>query len=400
MTRHQGSFEVAVSGAGLAGASLALWLARRGVKVALVDASTFPRDKVCGEFLSPECWGVLERMGLADQVERSGYHAIRRVRISTPTGREVTAEVVGADGLPGIGLSRFFLDDLIVREARIAGADVFEGARVVGPIVESGRVVGVSVSSREPDGPSEIRARITIAADGRTSTLVKQVGKTFGRSWFRPQFFGLKRHLIVHDRSADEEEGTVGLHLVRGGYGGTCRIEGGSVTNLCAMLPSEEVRSRRGDLDRVARESLGKNPALAKLLEASEPSSDWKTVSDVVVKVSTPTLPGILFAGDCQGTVDPLGGQGMTMALLGAEMMVPFVERGLALEEDGYDSYQEACQDEWRRRFAHRIALCRAFHHFLVNPAIVDVSSRFGSAASRFLTGCYRQTRERNSATD
>ena len=145
----------------------------------------------------------------------------------------------------------------------------------------------------------------------------------------------------------------------------------------------------------MASESLGQNPALARLLEASEPSSDWKTVSDIVVKVSSPTRPGILFAGDCQGTVDPLGGQGMTMALLGAEMMVPFVGRGLTGGDGGHDPYQEACQVEWHRRFDRRIALCRAFHHFLVNPAIVDVSSRFGSAASRFLAGCYRQTRER-----
>src|ERR1700722_5718249 len=98
MTSHQESFEVAISGAGLAGASLALRLARRGVKVALIDPATFPRDKVCGEVLSPECWGVLERMGLADAVRSSGYQAIRRVRISTPKGREITAEVVGVDG--------------------------------------------------------------------------------------------------------------------------------------------------------------------------------------------------------------------------------------------------------------------------------------------------------------
>ena len=389
------SFEVVIAGAGLAGASLALRLARRGVKVALLDPATFPRDKVCGEFLSPESWGVLDRMGLAEEVRRSGYHAIRRVRISTPKGREVVAEVVGRDGLPGIGLSRSFLDDLIVREARRAGAEVFERTRVVGPIVEGDRVVGVSVNSQ---GPAEIRAKITVAADGRNSTLVKQAGKTTGGSLFRPRYFGLKRHLTVNDPACDEAEGTVGLHVVRGGYGGTCRIEGSSITNLCAMLPAGEVKSRRGDLDRVARECLGKNPALARLLAASEPAGEWKTVSDLVVKVSVPTRPGILFAGDCRGTVDPLGGQGMTMALLGAEMLVPFVERGLASREGITDPIQADCHDEWHRRFARRVALCRAFHHYLVNPALVDLTARLGPSASRFLAACYRQTRERKPA--
>lgn len=123
------------------------------------------------------------------------------------------------------------------------------------------------------------------------------------------------------------------------------------------MLPAGEVKSRRGDLDRVAGECLGKNPALARLLEASEPAGEWKTVSDIVVKVSVPIRPGILFAGDSQGTVDPLGGQGMTMALLGAEMLVPFVELGLASAEGITDPIQAACHDEWHRRFSHRVAL-------------------------------------------
>src|SRR6476469_7920143 len=106
-------FDVAIAGAGLAGSSLALRLARRGVKVALLDPGRFPRDKVCGEFLSPEGWGVLERLALEGEVTRSGYHAIHRVRLSTPGGREVMADVSGIDGLAGIGLSRSFLDDLI-----------------------------------------------------------------------------------------------------------------------------------------------------------------------------------------------------------------------------------------------------------------------------------------------
>ncbi len=159
-------YDVAIAGAGLAGASLALRLARDGARVALLDASSFPRDKVCGEFLSPECWGVLDRMGLADEMVGSGYHAIHSVRISTPSGREIVADVVGRDGLPGIGLSRSKLDASIVRRAREAGAEVFEGTRVVGAIVEEGRVVGVQARGAEP---FEVRATITVAADGRHS---------------------------------------------------------------------------------------------------------------------------------------------------------------------------------------------------------------------------------------
>ena len=388
--RHREAFDVAIAGAGLAGSSLALRLADRGVKVALLDPSTFPRDKACGEFLSPECWGVLERMGLAGEVARSGYHAIRTVRISTPSGREVVADLTGRDGLPGIGLSRSKLDDLIIRRARAAGAVVFEGTRVGGPILEEGRVVGVLARGAEP---VEIRASITVAADGRHSSLVKQTGRTRGRSRLRPRLFGLKRHLDVNDPDAAEHPGTVGLHLVPGGYGGTCRIEDGT-TNLCALLPESAVKDRRGDLDRVALECLGRNPALAKLLASSEPAGEWKAVAGVRVQVSTPDRPGIFYAGDGQGTVDPLGGQGMTMAFLGAELVRPFVERGLAGGRGADASLQAGLQASWHRRFDRRVALCRAFHHMLVNPGFVDVASGLGAVASRFLAACFRQTRD------
>ena len=388
--RHREPFDVAIAGAGLAGASLALRLARRGTKVALLDPSTFPRDKVCGEFLSPECWGVLERMGLSDEVIRAGYHAIRTVRISTPRGREVIADVAGQDGLPGIGLSRSKLDDLIVRRAREAGAEVFEGTRVGGPILEGGRVVGVLARGR---GPIEIRATITVAADGRHSTLVKQTGRTRGRSWLRPRLFGLKRHLAVADPGAAEHPGTVGLHLVPGGYGGTCRIEDGS-TNLCALLPESAVKERRGDLDRVALECLGRNSALGRLLDSGERLGEWKAVAGVRVQVSKPERPGIFYVGDGQGTVDPLGGQGMTMAFLGAELLLPFVERGLVAPEGVDATLQAELQASWHRRFDRRVALCRGFHHMLVNPGFVDTASGLGTVASRFLAACFRQTRD------
>jgi menaquinone-9 beta-reductase len=385
-----GPFDVAIAGAGLAGGSLALRLARKGMRVALLDSGVFPRDKLCGEFLSPESWGVLDRLGLSGEVAGSGYHAIRRVRLSTPRGRLVEADVTGPDGRPGLGLSRSALDHLILRRARQAGAAVFEGARVGNPILRDGRVVGLH-ARHAASGSFEVRAAVVIAANGRHSALVRQTGASRARSRLRPRHFGLKRHLVVPDGDAAEPAGTVGLHLVPGGYGGTCRVEGGS-TNFCALLPESALRCHRGDLDRVAADLLGRNPVLARLREAATPSGDWKTVAGVRVEVSTPRLPGILYAGDCQGTVDPLGGQGMTMALLGAELLAPVVERALL---GGLDPpLQRAHQSAWHRRFDRRVRLCRLFHHLLVNPALIDLASTWRGHAPRLLTACFNWTRD------
>lgn len=385
--------QVVIAGAGLAGSSLALRLAREGIRVALIDAATFPRPKLCGEFLSPETWGVWDDLGLTGAIEESGFEPIRRVRITTPRAREVFADVVGPDGRPGLGLSRSTLDDLLLRAARAAGTHVVEGSRVVGPIVEGGRVVGVLARAGAGE-PVAIRAQVTVAADGRQSALVRATGTTRGRSWRRARHFGLKRHLAADTTSGAEEPGTVGLHLVAGGYGGTCRVEDGS-TNLCALLPERAVRARRGDLDRVAREVLGRNPVLARLVAGGQPQGDWKAVAGVHVQISRPTLPGILFVGDALGTVDPLGGQGMTMALLGAAEVVPFVKTGLLRwRREITPSMQEAWLDHWHHRFDRRVRLCRGFHHLLTRPGLVDTLGLLGPGASRLLALGYGLTRD------
>jgi menaquinone-9 beta-reductase len=390
-------FDVAIAGAGLAGASLALRLARSGSRVALLDPGAFPRDKLCGEFLSPESWGVLERLDLAAAVEQAGYHPIRRVRLSSPRGRVLEADVVGPDGRPGIGLSRSVLDDLLVRRARAAGAEVFERSRVGGPIVRCGRVVGLTARGAS-GGPVEVRATVVVAADGRHSGLVRRTGTTRVRSRFRPRHFGLKRHLTVADPSAAEPPGTVGLHLVPGGYGGTCRIEG-PLTNFCALLPESALRRHRGDLDRLAASWLGRNPVLARLWEASTPAGLWKTVAGVRVEVSTPRLAGIFYVGDCRGTVDPLGGQGMTMALLGAELLAPFLLEALA--RDGAEPrLQRRYEAAWHRRFDRRVRLCRLFHHALVNPSWIDLAAAFPRLAPRVLASCYARTRDPQTVKD
>ena len=179
--------------------------------------------------------------------------------------------------------------------------------------------------------PFEISSTVIVSADGRHSLLVRQRGITRPRSWLRPRHFGLKRHLNFSDRQF-MPEGSVGLYLLTGGYVGACRVEG-ELTNVCGLLPETRLRRHRGDLDRLADDAFSANAVFNELWRNGRPIDAWKAVSRVRVEVSTPTLPGILYVGDAKGTIDPLGGQGMTMALLGAEMLAPFVARASSQKE-------------------------------------------------------------------
>lgn len=384
--------DVVIAGAGLAGASLALNLARSGLAVALLDAARFPRPKLCGEFLSPECWPILYRLGLCDRIAETGFEPIRRVRLSTPRGRILESEIPDADSRPGLGLSRVTLDQLLVERARDAGAVLVEQTRVVGPVIDEGRVVGLR--ARHPvEGLVEVRAKVVIASDGRHSGLVRRTGTTRGSSFLRPRLFGLKCHLDLDPgEPTAEPPGTVGLHLMPGGYVGACRIEQ-QATNLCGLLPESLAARYHGNLDRLANEAFRLNPTLERLWSAGRPSTPWKTVADVRVERSFPSLPGILYAGDCQGTVDPLGGQGMTMALLGGELLAPLVleavRRGMADMP-----LQRRADAAWHQRFAGRVRLCRLFHHILVNPALIDLATAFPTLASHLLSKCFEHTRD------
>jgi menaquinone-9 beta-reductase len=85
----------------------------------------------------------------------------------------------------------------------------------------------------------------------------------------------------------------------------------------------------------------------------------------------------------------------MTMAFLGAELLLPIVERALAGRRGVDAALQAEVQATWHRRFDRRVLLCRAFHHMLIHPAFVDAGSARGTVASTFLAACFRRTRDR-----
>ena len=181
-----------------------------------------------------------------------------------------------------------------------------------------------------------------------------------------------------------------------GGYVGSCRIGGdgtGKGINLCGLLPEKLASYYRGDLNQVIQAVGRQNPALEALWKNCEPAGDWKTISGVRVECSRPSVEGILYAGDCQGTVDPLGGQGMTMALLGAEEIAAYVSRAVA-EGTVSAALQQDYDRAWHTRFDSRINLCRLFHHALVNPWVIEGASLLGILGGKILSAGYGLTRE------
>ena len=171
--------DVLVVGAGPAGSAAAAWAARSGRDVILLDAATFPRDKTCGDGLTPRAIAELDHLGLGDWVrERAVNKGLRLAGF----GREVELPWPGGS-LPSVGsaVPRTELDDRLRRTAVESGARMVEGAKAVGVTKDGGKVSAVTVKTAH--GIESIDCNRLIVADGVRSTLGKELGRTWPVSY-------------------------------------------------------------------------------------------------------------------------------------------------------------------------------------------------------------------------
>ncbi|NMN98273.1 NAD(P)/FAD-dependent oxidoreductase [Antrihabitans stalactiti] len=163
-------FDVAIVGARCAGSPFAVLLARRGLRVCVLDKAHFPSDTPSTHVIQPCGVGILDRIGVLDTVLASGAPKIDRFTLVNDDVRIDGALDQAVFTQPGLCVRRGTLDSVLVEAAGTAGADVRTGTKMTGLLVEDGRVVGVDTEG----GP--IGARLVVGADGRHSSVAAAVG--------------------------------------------------------------------------------------------------------------------------------------------------------------------------------------------------------------------------------
>src|SRR6201997_1455325 len=156
-------YDIAVAGGGPAGSAAAWHAAKAGARVVVLDKAEFPRDKPCGDGLTPRAVSYLQKMSLADEIAK--FHRLNRATIFSPSEWELSFP--RRPGMPdhGHGVRRLELDAMLLKNAESAGAEVRQSAEVVGPIVDDdGRVTGVALK-----GGERVLADAVVAADGAYS---------------------------------------------------------------------------------------------------------------------------------------------------------------------------------------------------------------------------------------
>jgi len=342
------AFDVAIVGAGPAGSTLAALLASRGLRVAVFDRDVFPRDKLCGEFLSYDALPVLEPLGVVAEIDQAGAPRIERCRL---VGSRRIYEI--ALPHPARGVSRTLLDDLLLRTAAARGADRRDGVPV--------------------DDLASLDARVIVGAWGRWGRFDQQLGRAFVRDR-KHRNFGFKRHYraVPHPHRFPESQ-TIDLYAFDRGYLGVNDVEGG-VTNICGLVHASRLAGHKGRWDAFVETIRREEPRLESLYAAHEPAQDGFLSSEpVIFRARSAVEAGVFMIGDASGVIDPLTGNGMAMAVQSALLVAPVL---LHLLEK--PARRAELEDEYRRRhhafFAPRIRWSRAVAALLSRPRLLDAA--------------------------
>ena len=354
--------DVAIVGAGPGGSTLATLLAMRGVSVALIDRDTFPRDKLCGEFLSYDALPIVEALG----IDLGDAPSIDRCRV---VSRHRTYEFDFPAAARGI--SRMKLDDLLFRKAIAAGAIAIHETATS---VERDRVILGGATGA-------LACRVVAGAWGRWGRFDQQLGRAFVRDHTHRNF-GFKRHY-----RGQHEPGVIELYSFARGYLGVSDVEDG-ITNICGLVHADRLAGHKGKWDAFIETIRAEEPRLDALYGGFEPAQEHFLSSEPVIFRSRSAVEGGIFMiGDASGVIDPLTGNGMAMAIQSAVVAAPYILRALT-DRSAEDQYRE----EHRRMFGKRIGWSRRVAALLSRPAMLDQALRIARTPA-FGAFLLRQTR-------
>ena len=369
------SYDVIIAGGGPAGASAAIHLARHGLCVLLLEQKRFPRPKLCGEFISPECIAHFEKLGVAGEMDSYLPALITHTTFYSCRGHAVTVPSGWFGSGAALGLSRAIMDNNLLRQAERLGVGVVENATVSEVIKPNGVVRGVRVKCGGMD--REYLAAITIDATGRSRVLARKVERS-QRS--KPKLIAFKAHLT----NARPAPGVCEIYSYPGGYGGLSSVEN-EVSNLCFITAADDVRRAHSSPESVVREILMRNQRAAYTLERFSVSSEWLSVSLESFGRQRPSpTPGLLTIGDCAAFIDPFTGSGMLMALESGQLAADTIVRHRDKLPDS-TSLKDLSIDYvkgYQRKFEARLLFCSVLRRVAFRPRLAEftIAACHGSA--------------------
>ncbi|MGR6316718.1 geranylgeranyl reductase family protein [Micromonospora soli] len=384
MTAVENDAEVIVVGAGPGGSATAYHLARHGVRVLLLEKTEFPREKVCGDGLTPRAVRQLIRMGV-DTSPEAGWLHNKGLRV---IGGGVRLELDWPDlaSFPNYGLvrTRLDFDDLLVQRAVAAGAKLRTSVNVIGPVLDADdRVIGVQAEVGPDKEPATFHAPLVVAADGVSGRFPLALG--LAKREDRPIGVAVRRYYrspVKHDDNYLEswlELRAKGSDALLPGYGWIFGLGDGRVNAGLGVLNSSAAFGRT-NYRRLLTDWLANTPEDWGMTD--EANADGPILG-AALPMGFNRVPhytrGVLLVGDSGGMVNPFNGEGIAYAMesgeLAAEVAVQALARPAGAERE---RALMAYPQELKARFGGYYRLGGIFVKLIGRPEVMRLATRHG----------------------
>ena len=376
--------DVVVVGAGPAGSSAAYWLATAGLDVALVEKTTFPREKVCGDGLTPRGTRALVDMGI-DVSEANGWLHNRGLRV-IGGGQRLHLDWPELTSFPPFGLvrPRADLDAMLANQAVKAGARLFESTSVTAPILDaSGLVVGVEGRTVADKKPVSFRAPIVLTCEGVSGKLAQHLG--VHRNDKRPLGVAVRRYFTsprTHDDYLESWlelwDGKPNESALLPGYGWIFGMGDGTVNAGLGVLNSSAGFGKTDYRAMLAR-WLDNTPDEWGLREENATCPTRGAALPMGFNRTPHYVKGLLLVGDSGGSVNPFNGEGIPYAMESGKYAAEAVVQALTRStpegrERALRAYPERMADEWGAYYR----LGGVFVKLIGNPKVMQACTRHG----------------------
>jgi geranylgeranyl reductase family protein len=377
----QGDADVLVVGAGPGGAATAHALAQTGLDVLLLEKTAFPREKVCGDGLTPRAVASLVDMGI-DTSEANGFIRNRGLRIYGGGHRlELPWPELASYPDHGLVRPRLDFDELLVRHAQKAGARLQELTTVTGPVLdEAGRVVGVTAKVGPERTETTYRAPLVVAADGVSARLA--LGAGIEKRDDRPMGVAVRRYFTSPRTDDDMLESWLELRTRSGdllpGYGWVFGV-GDGTSNVGLGILNTTKAWQRTDYKELLASWTSAMP------EEWQFSEEFATgpVRGGALPMGFNRQPhytrGLMLVGDAAGAVNPFNGEGIAYAMETGRLAAEVAAQALARPEGpARERALQAYPTQLQARYGGYYTLGRVFVNLIGNPEVMRLATRYG----------------------
>jgi flavin-dependent dehydrogenase len=369
-------FDAVIVGAGPAGASTAILLARAGWSVALVERVPFPRRKVCGECVAASNLPLLDALGVGASFARLAGSELRRVALMRGSETIVASLPPAVGGAHGHGraLGREHLDSLLAAEAESAGATRLQPWSVQRIEGGAGRSRVHLRSPGDAGAERTLEAGLVVAAHGSWQPLpVERERLRLARQ--PSDLLAFKANF----RGADLASDLLPVLSFRGGYGGMVIADDGLATLACCIREDrleQDRDSRQGERAGTVVEAILRRECAGvdAALRGASRVGPWLATGPIRPGIRLGAGDGVFRVGNAAGEAHPIVGEGISMALQSAFVLASLLdaERAALLAPSSAEATQRrllaAYEALWRRRFAARLRVAAAFAHIAMRP--------------------------------